>query len=71
MKVALPILESENGFVNSGEVERRVRDLMESEEGESIRERSIAMKHAAKPALSEGGSSHAALDKLIESWKQN
>ncbi|GKU89230.1 hypothetical protein SLEP1_g3396 [Rubroshorea leprosula] len=71
MKIALPIVESENGFVNSGEVERRVRDLMESKEGESVRERSIAMKHAAKAALIGDGSSHAALDKLIESWKQN
>ncbi|GLU24331.1 hypothetical protein SLE2022_402740 [Rubroshorea leprosula] len=70
IKIALPIVESENGFVNSAEVEKRVTELMELEEGKSIRERTVAMKHAAKAALREGGSSHVALNRLIKSWKQ-
>ena len=48
MKIALPMVESETGFVNSTEVEKRVKELMESKEGNSVRERTIAMKHAAK-----------------------
>ncbi|GLT35878.1 hypothetical protein SLA2020_102940 [Shorea laevis] len=69
IKIALPMVESENGFVNSAEVEKRVRELMELEQGKSIREQTTAMKHAAMAALSEGGSSYVALDQLIESWK--
>jgi hypothetical protein len=69
MKLALPMNESDNGFVSSAEVEERVLGLMESEEGKLIRERTIAMKFAAKAALNEGGSSRVALSKLVESWK--
>ncbi|XP_017972984.1 PREDICTED: UDP-glycosyltransferase 88A1 [Theobroma cacao] len=71
IKIALPIVESEYGFVNATEVEKRVTDLMESKEGNLVRERTIAMKHAAKTALGEGGSSRVALAKLVESWKQD
>lgn len=70
MKIALPMVESECGFVNSTEVEKRVIELMEGEEGKSVRERTIAMKHAAKAAVSEGGSSSVALTKLLDSWTQ-
>uniref|UniRef100_A0A6N2N694 Glycosyltransferase n=1 Tax=Salix viminalis TaxID=40686 RepID=A0A6N2N694_SALVM len=69
MKLALPMTESENGFVSAAEVEERVRGLMESEEGKLIRERTVGMKIAAKVASSEGGSSRVALSKLVESWK--
>ncbi|XVF12577.1 hypothetical protein REPUB_Repub08aG0130800 [Reevesia pubescens] len=70
MKIALPMVESEMGFVNSTEVEKQVRELMESKQGHEVRERTIAVKHAAKAALSEGGSSRVALAKLFESWKK-
>ncbi|KAJ6707268.1 GLYCOSYLTRANSFERASE [Salix viminalis] len=69
MKLALPMRESESGFVSAAEVEERVRGLMESEEGKLIRERTVGMKIAAKVASSEGGSSRVALSKLVESWK--
>ncbi|KAB5560784.1 hypothetical protein DKX38_005741 [Salix brachista] len=69
MKLALPMRESESGFVSATEVEERVRGLMESEEGKLIRERTVGMKIAAKVASSEGGSSRVALSKLVESWK--
>ncbi|KAJ6402298.1 hypothetical protein OIU84_014398 [Salix udensis] len=69
MKLALPMRESESGFVSAAEVEDRVRGLMESEEGKLIRERAVGMKIAAKVALSEGGTSRVALAKLFESWK--
>ncbi|MBA0689933.1 hypothetical protein Goari_007634 [Gossypium aridum] len=70
MKIALPMVESETGFVSSTEVEKRVKELMGSKEGDSVRERTLAMKHAAKVATSEGGSTRIALAKLVESWKQ-
>ncbi|OMO69029.1 UDP-glucuronosyl/UDP-glucosyltransferase [Corchorus capsularis] len=68
MKIALPMVESENGFVNLDEIEKRVRELMESKEGMLIREQITAMKEAAKAAWGEGGSSRVALAKLVESW---
>jgi hypothetical protein len=70
MKLALPMNESDNGFVSSAEVEERVLGLMESEEGKLIRERAIAMKIAAQAALNEGGSSRVALSQLVESYKE-
>ncbi|KAE8678277.1 Anthocyanidin 5,3-O-glucosyltransferase [Hibiscus syriacus] len=70
MKIALPMVESETGFVDSSEVEKGVRELMESEQGKLIRERTIAMEHDAMAAMREGGSSRLALAKLFESWKK-
>ncbi|XP_031269477.1 UDP-glycosyltransferase 88A1-like [Pistacia vera] len=69
IKIALPMVESENGFVCSTEVEKRIRELMDSEEGNSVRKQTLAMKKEAKEALSDGGSSSVALSKFVESWK--
>ena len=69
VKIALSMNESEDGFVSATEVEKRVRELMDSESGNSRRDRTLAMKDGAKAALSEGGSSSVALTKLVESWK--
>ncbi|KAJ9158665.1 hypothetical protein P3X46_024229 [Hevea brasiliensis] len=69
MKIALPMQETENGFVTALEVERRVNELMQSESGNFARKRTIAMKNEAKAALSEGGSSRVVLSRLVESWK--
>ncbi|KAB5516874.1 hypothetical protein DKX38_027522 [Salix brachista] len=66
MKLALSMNESEDGFVSADEVEKKVRGLMESTEGKMIRERASAMKNEAKAALSDGGSSHVALSKLLD-----
>lgn len=70
IKIAVPMEEGEGGFVSSGEVEKRVREVMESEEGVVVRERITGMKIAAKDALSGGGSSYVALDGLVGSWKR-
>ena len=70
LKLALPMNESEGGLVSAAEVEKRVRELMASEEGNSIRERVRAKKEEAIVATSEGGSSRIALAKLVQSWKQ-
>ncbi|KAE9464821.1 hypothetical protein C3L33_03276, partial [Rhododendron williamsianum] len=63
-------VESEDGFVRAEEVEKRVCDLMDSEEGNSVRMQVLKMKAAAEAAMSEGGSSRVALSKLVESWTQ-
>lgn len=67
MKIALPMAESEDGLVSAGEVERRVRELMDSEEGKSMRERMACLKDEAGAAMGPGGSSRAALAALVES----
>ncbi|KAL5813111.1 hypothetical protein ACOSQ3_028061 [Xanthoceras sorbifolium] len=71
IKIALPMVESENEFVSSTEVEKRVRELMDldAEEGYLIRKQTIAMRNEAKAALGESGSSHVALTDLFNSWK--
>ncbi|KAL3521578.1 hypothetical protein ACH5RR_019727 [Cinchona calisaya] len=69
MKLALPIDETEGGLVKAAEIEKRVRELMDSEGGNKIRERAQAKKEEAKQAMADGGSSRVALAKLVESWK--
>ncbi|XP_042500176.1 UDP-glycosyltransferase 88B1-like [Macadamia integrifolia] len=69
MKLAMPMEESREGLVMAAEVEKRVRSLMDSVEGKLLRERTLAMKDCAVAALSQGGSSHAALVELTQSWK--
>lgn len=70
IKIALPMTESENGFVSSAEVEKRVRELMESEKGNSVRKRIVELKNEAKAAPSEGGSSRIGLMEFVESWQR-
>ncbi|KAJ9679583.1 hypothetical protein PVL29_021491 [Vitis rotundifolia] len=69
MKLALPMEELEDGFVKASEIEKRARQLMESEEGKSIRNQIMVMKEAAEAAMNDGGSSRVALMKLVQSWK--
>ncbi|CAA2974827.1 UDP-glycosyltransferase 88B1-like [Olea europaea subsp. europaea] len=71
LKLALRMNESEDGFVTAEEVESRVRELMDSKEGESVRKRTKEKEAEAeaKAAMSEGGTSIVALAKLVESWK--
>lgn len=66
MKLALPMDEIEGGKVAAAEIEKRIRQLMESEEGNFVREVVKARKEDAARAMSEGGSSCLALAKLVE-----
>ncbi|XP_008234818.1 PREDICTED: UDP-glycosyltransferase 88A1 [Prunus mume] len=70
IKIALTMDESEDGFVSCDVVEKRVRELMDSEEGDSVRKRTKALQSEAHAALSEGGSSRVALTELFEKWNQ-
>ncbi|KAJ0043157.1 hypothetical protein Pint_17563 [Pistacia integerrima] len=67
-----PLVASDNRGGSShggGGVDKQVRELMNSEEGDSVRKQTKAMKNEAKAALNKGGSSCVALFKLFESWK--
>ncbi|KAJ1416991.1 UDP-glycosyltransferase family, conserved site [Sesbania bispinosa] len=69
MKVAVGVEQREgDGFVTGEEVERRVRELMESERGREMRETSLKIKEMAVSALGEFGSSTKALANLVQTW---
>ncbi|KAL8232094.1 hypothetical protein R6Q57_001872 [Mikania cordata] len=68
MKLALSMDELDDGMVTSAEVEKRVRQLMEANEGDGVRAVVKARKEEALAAMSEGGSSLVALAKLVASW---
>ena len=70
-KVGLGLNELENRFVSASELEKRVRELMDSEVGKELRERVMVLRDEAVAAVKEGGSSHVALTKLAELWRQN
>ncbi|XP_043714882.1 UDP-glycosyltransferase 88F3-like [Telopea speciosissima] len=71
MKLAMPMDQAEDGFVNADEVEKRIRALMDSEEGRKLRDWSGKMRKEAAAAWVEGGTSRVAFTKFTESWKQN
>ncbi|CAI9774164.1 unnamed protein product [Fraxinus pennsylvanica] len=68
LKVALGLTDSANGFVTAAELDKRVGELMESENGKAVKDQVMAMRNCAKAAIQDGGSSHVAMEKLIESW---
>ncbi|KOM42965.1 hypothetical protein LR48_Vigan05g056900 [Vigna angularis] len=66
MKVAVGVNQRvEDGFVSAEEVEKRVREVMETKE---IRERSFKLKQMAMAAVAQFGSSTTALANLLHSW---
>ncbi|XP_030449031.1 UDP-glycosyltransferase 88B1-like [Syzygium oleosum] len=69
MKLVLSVAETAGGFVTTDELAGRITALMCSEKGSQVRERVAEMRNAAREALSEGGSSRAAMAKLVDSFK--
>ncbi|KAF7836402.1 Anthocyanidin 5,3-O-glucosyltransferase [Senna tora] len=70
MKMAIGLEQRDgDGFVSGDELEKRLRELMESEKGKEMRERSRKMREMAMSATSPSGSSTIALNKLVETWK--
>lgn len=65
MKVALPLDDVAEGFVSAVEVEKRVRELMETPNGRAVRERVAELKVAGRKAVAEGGSSVVALQTFV------
>lgn len=72
LRVGLGLVESDGGrFVSSAELEKCVRELMDSDTGKKLRHRVGELRDAAKVAMSdEDGSSRIALAKLITKWKE-
>nr|AQZ26786.1 anthocyanidin 5,3-O-glucosyltransferase [Paeonia delavayi] len=71
MKMAIPLeqREEDGWFVTADELEKRLRDLMDSDPGKELRERSWKMREMAVAAWRKFGSSDTALAKLVEVWK--
>ncbi|XP_047093165.1 UDP-glycosyltransferase 88B1-like [Lolium rigidum] len=65
MGVAMEMVGWQQGLVQAGEVERKVRLVMESEEGGKLRARVAAHKEAAAAAWDDGGSSRAAFARFL------
>ena len=74
MGVAVPLQvdRKRDNLVEAAELERAVRSLMGggSEEGRRAREKAAEMKAACRKAVAEGGSSHAALERLREAIRE-
>ncbi|XP_021726761.1 UDP-glycosyltransferase 88B1-like [Chenopodium quinoa] len=67
--IALPMNESKDLFVSSSEIEKRVKQIVNSEERDVIKKRVLDLKDKARDVL-KGGSSNVALTTLMESWKR-
>ncbi|KAJ9675967.1 hypothetical protein PVL29_024777 [Vitis rotundifolia] len=69
MKMAIAVEErDEDRLVTGEEVERSVRELMDTEVGRELRERSRKLREMAEEALGPRGTSAAALAKLAKLW---
>nr|BAG31946.1 UGT88D5 [Scutellaria laeteviolacea var. yakusimensis] len=65
MQVALPMEEAEGGFVTAAELEKRVRELMESKVGKAVRQRVGELKCSARAAVTGNGSSLSDFKKFL------
>ncbi|XP_048227445.1 UDP-glycosyltransferase 88F4 isoform X3 [Ricinus communis] len=72
MKMAIQVeqRDDDDGFVTGDELEVRVRELMESEKGKEMRQKSWMMRQRSLDSWLESGSSIRALGKLVEPWKK-
>ncbi|CAA0812948.1 UDP-glycosyltransferase 88A1 [Striga hermonthica] len=71
MGVGLPLEDGKDGFVAAAELEKRVRELMDSNAGRAVRERVEEMRRAAEAAVGEGGSSLADLNRFVSTVTLN
>ncbi|KAF3445435.1 hypothetical protein FNV43_RR10611 [Rhamnella rubrinervis] len=67
MEMAIGVEQrEEDGFVSGDDLERRIRELMESEKGRELREKSKKMKEMAMATWEEFGSSTKALASFVD-----
>ncbi|KAJ4831881.1 hypothetical protein Tsubulata_036860 [Turnera subulata] len=70
MEMSIPMDQrDEDGFVSGDKLERRVRELMDSERGKELREKSRKLKESALGVWTESGSTLITLDELVKKWK--
>ncbi|KAK7267322.1 hypothetical protein RIF29_19991 [Crotalaria pallida] len=67
LKVGLVVKDwaQRNGLVTASDVENAVRTLMETEEGEGMRQRAMNLKDAIQRSMDEGGISRVEMDSFI------
>jgi hypothetical protein len=66
MKLGVEMKGYDEEVVKAEEVETKVKWVMESEDGQALRERMAELKERAAEALGEGGSSHAAFVQFLK-----
>ncbi|KAL5712628.1 hypothetical protein ACHQM5_014779 [Ranunculus cassubicifolius] len=64
-KVGVRAKADEKGIVRKGEIVKCIKDVMEGERSDKMRENAVMWKELAKEALDQGGSSDVATDKFI------
>ncbi|XP_012084626.2 UDP-glycosyltransferase 88F3 [Jatropha curcas] len=70
MKMAIGVEQrDEDGFVTGDELAKRVSELMNSDNGRELRERSTEMKEKSVSVWAESGSSTRALTRLVDFWR--
>ncbi|KAF3328624.1 hydroquinone glucosyltransferase [Carex littledalei] len=69
-RIALPLEKRGDGVVEREEIERKVRALMEGEEGKRVRRKVAELKEAAAEGMKEGGAACQALAEVVEMWKK-
>ncbi|KAL6845112.1 hypothetical protein ACP4OV_024607 [Aristida adscensionis] len=71
MKIGVVLDGYEEELVKAEEVEAKVRHVMESDDGDKLRERLLMAKEMASDALKEGGSSDVAFDEFLTDLEKN
>nr|CAD1834098.1 unnamed protein product [Ananas comosus var. bracteatus] len=66
IRVGVAVDGYDQALVAADEVERKVRLVMETDDGERLRARAAELKDKAAAALDEGGSSHAAFQEFLK-----
>jgi hypothetical protein len=69
MKLGVEMRGYNEEMVKAKEVETKVRWVVESEDGQALKERVVAMKDKATESLKEGGSSHADFVKFLDNME--
>lgn len=67
--IALRLERRGDGVAGRDEIARKVRQLMEGEEGKRLRRRVAELKAAAAEGLKEGGAASKALAEVVARWK--
>ncbi|KAJ4794576.1 Glycosyltransferase [Rhynchospora pubera] len=68
--IALRLEKREDGVVGKEEIARKVRALMEGEDGKRVRCKVAELKEAAAEGLKEGGAASQALAEVVALWKK-
>ncbi|PQM42554.1 hydroquinone glucosyltransferase [Prunus yedoensis var. nudiflora] len=69
LKVALGVKLNDKGIVESQDISKHVRGLIEGDEGKLLRSKMKEFEEAAKLALSQEGSSTKSLAEVAQVWK--